>query len=208
MPTRAVPVVRSVLVALLMTTLVAPAAQSIAASDRAYLIGLWRTRALVTSRARPRHDVGVSSPRDMVWGVVEQGEERGPTTTYEGLVRRATDEFGIAELVPRLGSERPCRGKMSGAGDVHVRIKVFPPADNRPAWIVITPVDVMAWATGNCPSSDLRALERAYGNRITLEIALPGGRLTPGRFDSERDAADGRWTLYVAAALADGAGGH
>lgn len=93
---------------------------------------------------------------------------------------------------------------MSGAGDVHVRIKVFPPADNRPAWIVITPIDVMAWAMGRCPSSHLRALERAYAERITLEIPLPpGGRLAPGRFDSDGDAAEPRWTLIVADARPD-----
>jgi hypothetical protein len=174
-------------VALLMTTPVMPAARSIVVSDGTYRISLWRMRA----------PAGSALPRDVVLGVVGQGPERGSEAIYEGLVRRATDELGAVELIPPLVSERACRGMISGAGDVHVRIKVFPPADNRPAWIVITPIDVMAWATGPCPSSDLRALERAYAERITLEIPLPGGRLTPGRFDGEPDASGGRWRLYV-----------
>ena len=152
------------------------------------------------------------SSRDLLWGIVEGNEDETETdaVVYEGVLQRITEQILCgADVQPRqprraatLG--RPCRGALSGAADVKVRIKVYREgARLQGAWIVLTPIDAMARVTGNCRSGEMREMQRAYGERTTIEILTPPDHLMPGRYAAEMvSPSAARWILHVAPASA------
>lgn len=95
---------------------------------------------------------------------------------------------------------QPCRAALSGAGDVKVRIKIYrQDADQQGAWIVLSPIDVAARVTGSCRSAEMREMQRAYGERTTIEVQTPPDRLVPGRYAADVvPPSTGPWILHVA----------
>lgn len=105
----------------------------------------------------------------------------------------------------RLGGTAPssndctdaaCRARLSGIGDVHVRITVTYAGHDLPhAWIVVTPLDVMAKVMWNCRPGEMREMQRAYSDRLTLEIPVPAGGLAAGRIPGPAEEWTGVLTV-------------
>jgi len=145
--------------------------------------------------------------RDMLWGSVEsnEAESDGDAVVYEGVLQRITEQTYCgastqATRAPRAALAPPsCRATLSGAADVKVRLKIYRQgARLQGAWIVLTPIDATARATGNCRSGEMREMQKAYGERTTIEIQTPPDRLVPGRYSSELISPTARWILHVA----------
>lgn len=68
------------------------------------------------------------------------------------------------------------------------------------AWVAITPDDVMAAVTGDCSPAEMRVVQRAYSDRITIEVPLPAGGLIPGQFLGAAEDDGRQWVLTVAPA--------
>lgn len=147
------------------------------------------------------------SSRDIVWGTVEGSEADGEAdaAVYEGVLQRMTEQTLCGARIQGRPAGRvraaapPCRATLSGVGDVKARIKVYRRgASLRGAWIVLTPIDGMARVTGNCRSGEMREMQKAYGERTTIEIQTPPDRLVPGRYPGAADPATrARWILNV-----------
>lgn len=146
--------------------------------------------------------------RDIVWGTVEgsEAESEADAVVYEGVLQRMTEQTLCGARVHvrpagRVGISTPlCRATLSGVGDVKVRIKVYRRgASLQGAWIVLTPIDGMARVTGNCRSGEMREMQKAYGERTTMEIQIPPDRLMPGRYPAAMaPSSTARWILHLA----------
>lgn len=147
--------------------------------------------------------------RDILWGMVEgsEAESEAGAVVYEGALQRMTEQTLCGASVRPDGPRRnpavvaqPCRAALSGAGDVKARIKIYRQGANlQGAWIVLTPIDGMARVTGNCRSGEMREMQLAYGERVTIEIMTPPNRLMPGRYPGVGDqVTTARWVLNVA----------
>lgn len=145
--------------------------------------------------------------RDLLWGTVEGNEQEreGDAVVYEGVLQRTTEQTLCGASVQGSPARRagisapPCRATLSGAGDVRARIKIYRRgADQTGAWIVLTPIDGMARVTGNCRSGEMHEMQRAYGERVTMEIMTPPDRLMPGQYPGDADPTTrARWILNV-----------
>lgn len=146
--------------------------------------------------------------RDLLWGTVEgnEAESEGDAVVYEGVLQRVTEQTLCGARIQGRPADRAgastalCRAALSGVGDVKARIKIYRRgARLQGAWIVLTPIDGMAEVTGNCRSGEMREMQRAYGERVTIEIVTPPDRLMPGRYPGDSDQATrARWILNVA----------
>lgn len=157
----------------------------------------------------PGRCVSDPSSVDRLGGYVERSDSQSTdaATVYEGLLERTTEQTlcGSEPYPTRRSTSRtvsPCRARLSGVADVHVRIKVYRTGhDLRGAWVVLTPTDVMASVSGNCGPAEMRAMREAYGERTTIEIATPPDRLVPGRYETGQMPGElGTWMLIVESA--------
>lgn len=189
---------------LLMTAGVA--AQPAAPAGR-YLIALEYRGPSVAFAEHPARCGPDRASRDLLWGTVEgnEGETGTDAVVYEGVLQRITEQTlcgaDVRATTPRLpaAAAHPCRAALSGAGDVKVRIKIYRQnAEQQGAWIVLTPIDGLARVTGNCRSGEMREMELAYGERMTIEMQAPPNRLILGRYRAEPvSPSTGRWILHV-----------
>jgi hypothetical protein len=154
----------------------------------------------------PHRCAADGSSFDTLRGVVESRQPRDGegVTVYEGVLERVTEQELCGSdpyPAPRTGAGRTpaCRARLSGIGEVHVRITVYRSGhDPHGAWVVLTPTDVMASVSGNCRPPEMHAMRAAYGDRTTLEIPTPPGRLLPGRYAADQAPGEpGRWVLTV-----------
>ena len=143
------------------------------------------------------------SSLDVLSGIVDRlgGPPDDGTVVYEGTLRRSTNqtmcgsEPHVTRRVPSREAQL-CRARLSGAADAHVRVKVRSTGLGlQGAWIVLTPTDAMAEVTGSCSPGEMREMRRSYWERITIEIPLPHGHLSPGRFTADEET--GRWQMTV-----------
>lgn len=186
----------------------AGAAARLEESSARYLVALELRGSNVAFAERPFRCGTNRASRDLLWGTVEGNEDEGErgAVVYEGVLQRITEQTlcgaDVRAATPRRPavSTQPCRAALSGAGDVKVRIKIYrQDSDPQGAWIVLSPVDVAARVTGDCRSVEMREMQRAYGERITIEIQTPPDRLVPGRYAAEVvPPSTGRWILHVA----------
>jgi hypothetical protein len=137
--------------------------------------------------------------------VQRRDDESGPDAViYEGTLQRLTEQTlcgsDVHSSTRQSARVEPCRVNLSGGGDVRVRIKVYRETSQlQGAWIVITPVDVMARVTGSCRSGERQQIRATYGERMTIEMAVPPDALTPGRYVGKPAPGSGaRWVLMVA----------
>jgi hypothetical protein len=187
--------------------LTAGAVAQLAAPAGRYLIALEHRGPGVAFAEHPLRCGPDRASRDLLWGTVEGNETEADTdaVVYEGVMQRVTEQT-LCGAARHATSSRPtpvpapCRAALSGAADVKVRIKIYRRAASlQGAWIVLTPVDTTARVTGNCRSGEMREMQRAYGDRTTIEIVTPPDRLTSGRYTGDIDPATrAGWILNVA----------
>jgi hypothetical protein len=137
--------------------------------------------------------------------VQRRADESGSDAViYEGTLQRFTEQTLCGSDAHSATRQRarvePCRATLSGGGDVRVRIKVYRGTSQlQGAWIVITPVDVTARVSGSCRSAERQQMRATYGERTTVEMAVPPDVLTPGRYvGSPAPGSGARWVLMVA----------
>lgn len=178
-------------------------------STERYLIAL-EYRGPVTAFAEQPVRCGTDrASRDVLWGMVEASgaEDDADAVVYEGVLQRTTEQTLCGARVQESPARRAngpaplCRATRSGAGDVRARIKIYRRgARPQGAWIVLTPIDGLARVSGNCRSAEMQAMQRAYGDRATIEIQTPPDRLMPGQYHGDADPATrARWILNVSA---------
>jgi hypothetical protein len=175
------------------------------AGDRHAIVLEYRTVSVVSAE-RPHSCAPEPSDLDELRGFVLQSDVQStdPATVYEGVLARVTEQTRCGSEPslrrrPTARAAHPCRARLSGVGDVHVRIKVAHAGhDLLGAWIVLTPADVMASVGGNCRPAEMQEMRAAYAERTTIEIRMPPGRLVPGRYESDAQPGEpGRWVLIV-----------
>lgn len=176
-------------------------------SDDRYLIALEYRGPSVAFAEYPYRCGPDGASRDILWGAVEvhEAESEGDAVVYEGVLQRLTEQtlcgasVQVSPARRATAPARPCRAALSGAGDAKVRMKIYRrDAELQGAWIVLTPIDGMARVTGNCRSGEMREMQKAYGERTTIEIQTPPDRLVPGRYPGVADPATrARWILHV-----------
>ncbi len=177
-------------------------------SAERYLIALEHRGPSVAFAEHPRRCGPDRASRDIVWGTVEghEAESEADAVVYEGVLQRMTEQSLCGARVHvrpggRVGVSTPlCRAALSGVGDVKARIKIYRRgASLQGAWIVLTPIDGMARVTGNCRSGEMREMQKAYGERTTIEIQTPPDGLMPGRYPAAMaPSSTARWILHVA----------
>ena len=143
---------------------------------------------------------------DALRGTVQRrtGEPGRTAIVYEGVLHRVTEQticgsepYPLPRSSPR--ASLPCRARLSGVGDVHVRLTIYRSGhDRQGAWIVLTPTDVMASVTGNCRAGEMHEMRAAYAERTTIDVSTPVDPLVPGRYQADpRPGELGRWWLTV-----------
>ncbi len=161
----------------------------------------------VTFAQRPYRCMPDGQSLDAFRGIVESLESQpgDDAVIYEGALQRLTEQTlcgSDSHTVQTATAQRtPCRASLSGGGEVHARIKVYRRGSTlQGAWIVLTPLDVIARVTGTCRSGERHVMQEAYAERTAMEIAVPPDGLVPGRYLGEPAPGSGaRWVLTVAA---------
>jgi hypothetical protein len=190
------------LIAAVLAVVATAATSTFAAPDRVQIA--IESRGSTATRAHgPERCPGDGNSVDTLRGIVERrpADSNNAATVYEGVLERVTEQVlcGMFVKKGRPALTQPCLARLSGAGDVHVRIKVQRGVQiNHHAWIVVRAIDVIARVTGNCGPGEMREMQRAYSEPLAFEIPLTTGPLTPGRFVAP-DGEHGRWEMVVSA---------